>query len=43
MLAEGKVKSNGVIAPESAFNPSAFIQELAKREIKVEQRHRSIT
>jgi len=38
LLAKGKVKSNGVIAPEAAFDPPKFIQELAKRQIKVEKR-----
>ena len=38
MIAKGQVKSKGVIAPEAAFDPKAFIKELAKREIKVSHR-----
>jgi len=38
MLAKGKVKSQGIIAPETAFDPRSFIRELAKREIKVSHR-----
>ena len=38
MLAKRKVKSTGVIAPESAFDPAAFLRELAKRKIKVSHR-----
>jgi len=38
MLAKGQVNATGVIAPEAAFNPSEFIRELSKREIKVSHR-----
>jgi len=38
MLAKGQVKSAGVIAPEAAFDPIAFIRELGKRRIKVTHR-----
>jgi saccharopine dehydrogenase-like NADP-dependent oxidoreductase len=37
MLASGKAKRKGVVAPESVFDPVAFIRELAKRQIKVEE------
>jgi lysine 6-dehydrogenase len=35
LLAKGKVTSTGVIAPETAFDPTTFIRELSKRRIKV--------
>jgi saccharopine dehydrogenase-like NADP-dependent oxidoreductase len=38
LLAEGEAKTQGIIAPEVAFDPGLFIRELAKREIKVSHR-----
>jgi saccharopine dehydrogenase-like NADP-dependent oxidoreductase len=38
MIASGKVKGKGVVAREGAFDPLEFIQELAKRGIKVHER-----
>lgn len=38
MIASGKVKEKGVVAPEGAFEASEFIKELAKRGIKVHER-----
>ncbi len=35
MLGSGKITQRGVIAPEACIPPDEFIQELAKREIKV--------
>jgi saccharopine dehydrogenase-like NADP-dependent oxidoreductase len=35
LLAKGKTTSTGVIAPETAFDPTTFITELSKRKIKV--------
>jgi saccharopine dehydrogenase-like NADP-dependent oxidoreductase len=39
MLAQGKIKRCGVFGPEAegAINPDAFLQELARRDIKVER------
>lgn len=39
MLAEGKIKRYGVFAPEAegAVNPEEFLQELARRGIKIER------
>ncbi len=38
MIASGKVKEKGVVAPEGAFDPVEFIEELARRGIKVRER-----
>lgn len=40
MLARGKIKRFGVFAPEApgAVNPEEFLQELARRSIKIERR-----
>jgi len=38
MIASGKVKARGVVAPEGAFDPLEFIKELAKRGIQVHER-----
>lgn len=36
MIAKGEVKSKGVVAPEAAFDPNAFLKELAERGITVD-------
>jgi saccharopine dehydrogenase-like NADP-dependent oxidoreductase len=38
MIAKGKVKARGIVAPEGAFDPLEFIRELAKREIRVHEK-----
>jgi saccharopine dehydrogenase (NAD+, L-lysine-forming) len=38
LLAHGNVSQTGVLAPEVAFEPTAFIAELARRGIRVEER-----
>lgn len=38
LLAHGNVRQTGVLAPEVAFEPTAFIAELARRGIRVEER-----
>lgn len=38
LLAQGKVRQTGVLAPEAAFDPTEFIAELARRGIRVEER-----
>jgi hypothetical protein len=38
MIAMGKVKTKGVVAPEGAFDPVEFIKELAKRGIRVHEK-----
>ncbi len=38
MIIHGKVKGNGVIAPEVAFNPSEVFTELEKRQIFVHEK-----
>ena len=35
LIAKGKVKSKGVLAPEAAFEPIEFIRELKKRKVEV--------
>jgi saccharopine dehydrogenase-like NADP-dependent oxidoreductase len=35
-LADGTITRRGAFAPEACISPSAFIQELAKRSLKVE-------
>lgn len=37
LLAHGEVRANGVMAPEAAFEPLRFIEELARRGIRVEE------
>jgi hypothetical protein len=43
MIASGKIRAKGVVAPEGAFDPIHFIKELARRGIyvheKVEETH----
>lgn len=38
MIAAGRVKKPGIVAPEGAFEPLVFIAELAKRGIQVHER-----
>ncbi|MBW2121823.1 MAG: saccharopine dehydrogenase, partial [Deltaproteobacteria bacterium] len=38
MIASGRVKTRGVVAPEGAFDPAEFIGELARRGIMVRER-----
>ncbi len=38
IIAKGKVKSTGVLAPEQAFNPAEIFRELEKRQIFVHER-----
>lgn len=38
MIAAGRVEAQGIVAPEGAFEPSAFIAELANRGIQVHER-----
>src|SRR6266571_130962 len=38
LLAHGEVRRTGVLAPEATFEPTRFITELARRDIRVEER-----
>ncbi len=38
MLAQGAGRGPGVMAPEAAFESHRFIAELARRDIRVEER-----
>lgn len=38
MIARGRVKAKGVVAPEGAFDPVEFIKELALRGIRVHEK-----
>ena len=38
LLAHGEARGSGVMAPEAAFEPLRFIEELARRGIRVEER-----
>jgi len=38
LLAHGEARGSGVMAPEAAFEPMRFIEELARRGIRVEER-----
>ncbi len=38
LLAHGEGHGTGVLAPEAAFDPTRFIAELARRDIRVEER-----
>jgi len=37
LIASGRIKTKGVVAPEGAFDPLTFIKELSKRGIKVHE------
>ncbi len=37
MISRGDVKTNGIVPPETAFDPDIFIAELAKREIVIHE------
>ncbi len=37
MISRGDVKMNGIVPPETAFDPDIFIAELAKREIVIHE------
>lgn len=38
MIASGRVKTKGVVAPEGAFDPLEFIKELARRGVRVKEK-----
>lgn len=42
LIARGEIKDKGVLAPEAAFKPDIFLEELAKRQITVEESIRSL-